>query len=276
MFQYGMAATGVSSMYRWNVLVLFGFALGVSVGVARAETEVRVLSTHPAGDPVTLGKNQTFFLRLGYTTGEPVQIWARPFFEGREVAAGSNPSRSYTGSGEALGWFFFMQPGLQVDEVRITAGDGSNAGTRLVATHRIRIAGSDRPAASASEPGWLASLRQEDERLQQEEFEKRMSTPASAGDTIVLGGFMLAVAATGILGLAAPVWAMRRWRGGWRIAAAVPAAMAGFVVLRIVFGTAADPSSHNLWPFEILQVGVLSLVVIGVLLGARRFSGAEA
>jgi hypothetical protein len=36
-----------------------------------------------------------------------------------------------------------------------------------------------------------------------------------------------------------------------------------------------DPTSHNLWPFEILQVGVLSLVAIGVLLAARKFSGAE-
>jgi hypothetical protein len=276
MLWFGMAATGVPSVFKLKVLVFLAFALVASAGVARAATEVRVLATFPAGDPVTLSNNQTFYLHLGYTTDEPVQIWARPFFEGQEVAAGSNPSRTYTGSGEALGWFFFMQPGKRVDEVRITAGDGSNARTRLVATHRIRIAGSDRPAASASEPGWLAALRQEDERLQQEEFEKRMSTPASAGHTIVFGGFMLAVAATGILGLAAPLWAMRRWRGGWRIAAAVPAAMAGFVVLRIVFGTAADPTSHNLWPFEILQVGVLSLVVIGVLLGARRFSGAEA
>ena len=105
------------------MLVLIAFALGVPAGVARAETEVRVLATYPAGAPVTLGKNQTFYLRVGYTTHEPVQIWARPFFEGREVTAGSNPSRTHTGCGEALGWFFFMQPGERVDEVRITAGD---------------------------------------------------------------------------------------------------------------------------------------------------------
>jgi hypothetical protein len=52
--------------------------------------------------------------------------------------------------------------------------------------------------------------------------------------------------------------------------------MVGFVVLRILFDTAGDPTSHNLWPFEILQVGVLSLGVVGVLLAARRFSSAEA
>jgi len=52
--------------------------------------------------------------------------------------------------------------------------------------------------------------------------------------------------------------------------------MTGFVMARIVLGTASDPTSHNLWPFEILQVAVLSLVVIGVLVAARKFSSAPA
>ena len=263
-------------MYRSKALLLFALTLIALAGGARAETEVRVLATYPAGDPVTLGKGQTFYVHIGYTTDEPVKIWARPFFQGREVAAGSNPSRSHTGSGETLGWFFFMEPGKQVDEVRITVGDGSQAGTRLIPTHPVRITGSDQSAASTSEPDWLVTLRQQEERLQREEFEKRASTPPSAGDTLFFGGFMLAVAALGIGGVAAPFWAIRRWRGGWRVAAAVPAVMTGFVVLRIVVDTAGDPTSHNLWPFEILQIGALSLVVIGVLLAARRFSGAEA
>ena len=262
-------------MYRSKAFVLFAFAMSAFSGGAYAETEVRVLATHPAGNPVTLGKNQTFYIHIGYTTDEPVKIWARPFFQGREVKAGSNPSRSHTGSGETLGFFFFMEPGEQVDEIRIRAGDGTDAGTRLIATHPVRITGSDRPAASASEPDWLVSLRQQEKRLQQEDFEKRASTPPSAGDTLFFGGFMLAVAALGIGGVAAPLWAIRRWRGGWRVAAAVPAVMTGFVVLRIIVDTAGDPTSHNLWPFEILQVGMLSLVVIGVLLAARKFSGAE-
>jgi hypothetical protein len=263
-------------VYKSIALVLFTFAFSAFVGSARAETEVRVLATHPAGNPLTLARNQTFFVHIGYTTDEPVSIWARPFFRGREVTAGSNPSRSHTGSGETLGWFFFMEPGKQVDEVRITAGDGSQAGTRLIATHPVRITGSDRPAAATSEPDWLVTLRQQEERLQREEFEKRASTPPGAGATLLFGGFMLAVAALGIAAVAAPFWAIRRWRGGWRVAAAVPVVMTGFVVLRIIVNTAGDPTSHNLWPFEILQVGVLSLVVIGILLAARKFSGAAA
>lgn len=264
-------------MHEPKTFVLLAFcALSALAGGARAETTARVLASHPAGDVATLARNQTFYVRIGYSTDEPVRIWARPWFEGAEVDAGSNPSRVYTGSGEALGWFFFMEPGKEVDEIRITAGDGTSSGTRLVATHPVRIIGSDRPAASASEPDWLVALRSEDERLQRAESERQMSTPPSTGETLFFSGFMLAVLALGIAGLAAPVWAMRRWSGGWRVAASVPAVLIGFVVLRIVFDTAGDPTSHNLWPFEILQVGVLSIAVIGVLLAARKLSGAGA
>jgi hypothetical protein len=47
----------------------------------------------------------------------------------------------------------------------------------------------------------------------------------------------------------------------------------GLVVLRIVLGTALDPTSHNLWPFELLQASVVSLVAIGALTAGRRLLG---
>jgi hypothetical protein len=265
-------------MHKPKALVLLAFcALSTSAVDAGAETTVRVLESDPPGDIVTLGKGDTFYLRIAYATDEPVRIWARPYFHGSEVAAGSNPSRTFTGSGEALGWFFFMEAGRQVDEVRITAGDGSRSGTQLVATYPVNITSGERPAAEArNEPAWVVDLRNENERVEREEFEKRMSTPPTIGETLFFNGFMLSILAVGVLGIAAPVWAIRRWRGGWRVAAAVPAVMIGFVALRIVLGTALDPTSHNLWPFEILQAALLSLVVIGVLRAARKLSGADA
>ncbi|MDN5849090.1 MAG: hypothetical protein L0H63_05550 [Nitrococcus sp.] len=264
-------------MHKLNAFVLLAFCvLSALAGDVRAETTVRVLETYPAGDVITLGEHQTFYLRIGYSTDEPVRIWARPYFQGNEVDAGSNPSRVYAGSGEALGWLFFMEPGKQVDEVRISAGERSPSGPRAVATYSVRITGSSQPAVASTEPAWLVELRNEDKRLQQEAYEQRMSTPPTAGETLLVRVLLLAVLALGVAGIAVPVWAWWRWSGGWRVAAAVPAAMMGFVVLRIVLDTAADPTSHNLWPFEILQVGCLSLVVMGVLGAARKFSGAQA
>ena len=108
---------------------------------------------------------------------------------------------------------------------------------------------------------------------QDKAYRERMSRPPNAGDAALASGFMLAVFALGLFSFAAPAWGMWRWRGGWRIAAAVPAAIMAFVVLRIMIGVAGDPTSHNLWPFEILQAGAVSVVVMVVLLVARKLPG---
>jgi len=78
----------------------------------------------------------------------------------------------------------------------------------------------------------------------------------------------------GIAGIVLPVWSMWRWRGGWRIAAAVPVAILAFVALRLIVDTARDSTSHNLWPFEIIILGLLALGAIAVLRIARRVAGA--
>jgi hypothetical protein len=242
---------------------------------ARAATTVEVLATDPPEEVVTLGKGQNYYLRIGYSTDRPVQIWARPYFRGEPARAGSNPSPVYpAGSGEALGWFFLFEPGTQVDEIRITAGDGSRSGTQLVASHAVDITGGSRPPLSTrATPAWVTKLGDEQDRLVQEAVDARASVPTTVGDTVLFSGFMLAVLAAGIGGLVAPVWAMRRWSGGWRVAAALPLVAIGFVVLRIVAGVAVDPTSHNLWPFEILQVGGISLAAMAVLLLARKAAG---
>lgn len=242
-------------------------------GGARAAATVEVLETFPPGADVVLAKNQNYYLRLRYRTNAPVRIWARPYFQGRPADAGSNPSPRYEGSGEALGWFFLMQPGTQVDEIRITAGDGGVRTTPQVASLRVRVAAGS-GAASVPEPAWIARLQaQADEAARQQQASS--GDAPGAGGTLLLGGFMLAMLAVGVLAFAAPAWGLWRWRGGWRIAAAVPAAAMAFVVLRIMVGTAVDPTSHNLWPFEVLQAGVLALVAMLGLWIARRFSGAS-
>lgn len=241
---------------------------------AFAATTVELLDTEPSGQAVTLGSGATFYMRVAYSTDTPVRIWARPYFEGREVNAGSNPSRAHEGKGEALVWFFFLgEPGQQVDEIRISAGDGSKTGTHEIERLPVSITAGREPTQTTAEPPWLARLKADEERLQREDYERRMSEPLSSGDRAFAAGFMLAVLAIGIGSIALPIWAMRRWQGGWRLAAAVPAGWVGLVVLRVVLGTAVDPTSHNLWPFEILQASVVSLVLIGAMTAGRRLVG---
>ena len=255
-----------------HLLAAMLFALGAScMSIACAAVTVDVIATDPPGATVLLPPNENFYVRLRYVTDTPISIWARPYLLGREVNAGSNPSRTYNGTGEALGWFFLMHPGDQVDEVRITAGDGSHDGTHLVATHRVHVVGGTQAIEARTEPNWVVELNREDKAAQQADYERRMNTPPSAGDVVLFNGFMLTVLALGVFAFGAPAWALWRWRGGWRIAAAIPAVMMAFVVVRIGFGVSRDPTSHNLWPFEILQVGALSVVVMAVLFAARRF-----
>jgi hypothetical protein len=255
------------------VLTALGVAFG-TIGSALAETTVEVLATDPPGAVVTLGRNQNFYLRIGYTSDQPINIWARPYFLGREVKAGTNPSGKYTGTGEVLGWFFLMQPGDEVDEIRILAGDGSRDGTHPVATYPVRIVGGSQPAGAHTEPAWVVEMRQRVMEEQQAAHERRMNTPTSAGERAFFTGFMFVMLGLGLLAFAAPAWGLWRWRGGWRIAAAVPAVTMAFVVLRILTGVARDPTSHNLWPFEILQAGALSIVIMALLLVVRKFAGA--
>jgi hypothetical protein len=247
----------------------------LSIHAARAQTQVQVTETWPAGDSVMLGQNQNFYLHLHYTSDQPVQIWAQPYFQGKPARAGSNPSRTYpAGEGEALGWFF-LDPGGQVDEVRISVGDGSPARTHVAATWPVSVTVGGASAQPGPPPAWVATLNAADKAAQDAGYKKAMDTPLTGGDIALFSGFMLAMIALGLIGIAWPAWGLWRWRGGWRIAAAVPAAVMAFVVLRILAGTAIDPTSHNLWPFEIVMWGGLSCLAMLLLGIAHKLFAAK-
>lgn len=241
-------------------------------GSALALTQVHVIETWPPGAQVQLASRQSFYLRLAYDTDVPVHLWVRPFWHGAPADAGVNTSRAYSGRGEALAWFFFLKPDAQVDEVRITAGDGSPAGTHEVAVWRglVSAGGTTPPAA---EPDWLTEMQAQEKVAQRQEQLQRRPPRAAASDALWGMAFTLAVSGMFVLGVGAPAWGLWRWRGGWRLAAAVPAVLMAFVVLRIVVGVARDPTSHNLWPFEILMAGALCVVLMAVLALVRRFRG---
>ena len=82
------------------------------------------------------------------------------------------------------------------------------------------------------------------------------------------------MAALGLFGLLASAWDLRRSRGGWRIAAAAPVVMMALVVLRILVDAARDPTSHNLWPFEIVMWGGFSCLWMLVSGLVHKLSGA--
>ncbi|MGH8500805.1 MAG: hypothetical protein ACRERV_18625, partial [Methylococcales bacterium] len=231
---------------------------------AQAEVRVSVVATDPPAE-TTLGRDETFYVRIEFTSDEPISIWSRPYFRGKLVErAKFNASFPHSGSGYALGWFSLNGP-AEVDEVRIIVGSKSRR-EFVAASYPVKIIGTGAtPDSRTSEP-WVDEMRREEQIAQKQAYEKSMNEPVSVGSGILMSGFMLLMLGVLIAGFAVPAWALWKWQGGWRVAAAVPAVLMAFVVLRIVWGTSRDPTSHNLWPFEILIYGVVSLVIMGALL----------
>lgn len=255
-------------MFRLQYLPALA-AMALLSADAYAASSARVVDTHP-GEGELLGINEALYFRIEYSTDEPISLWARPYLRGRQIQkAMSNASAKYAGAGEALGWFALTQPG-EIDEVRIIAGGGQPYREWELARAPLRISWGATRAARRAEVQWVATLKAaESERLRQA-VESRANEPVSAAEVTLFNGFMLLMLAIGIVGVAAPFWSMRRWSGGWKIAAAIPAVVMAFVILRILVDTARDPTSHNLWPFEILMWSAASLATIGVLKLARK------
>lgn len=241
---------------------------------ATADTRAHIVEMAPA-DRARLGRQETLYVRIEYSSDAPVHLWARPFLRGVQVEnAMSNASPWYSGSGEALGWFALREPG-EIDEVRIRAGGGDPYREWDVASQRVRLGWTSSPAPASAEPEWVGTLVAEQATRMREDQERRAQEPIGAGGMALFSGFMILILVVAIAGVAVPFRAFWKWRGGWRVAAAVPAALIGFVILRIIAGTAIDPTSHNLWPFEILQFGIVALLITGALTVARRWAGAD-
>jgi hypothetical protein len=239
-------------------------------GVAHAGTRVELLDTFPPStSDIVVPPGENVYLRIGYEADAPVHIWARPYFHGKQVSAGSSPSLEYFGKGELLGFFFLQPPGGQVDEIRMTAGDGSRGGTPEIARFPIRAYSYASASPLPPEPEWVVAMRDAQNKAMHDAMRAQADKPTTAGDVAIFGVFMLVFPALGLLGLGWPAWALWRWRDKWRWWAALPLAAVGFVVLRIVFATAIDPTSHNLWPFEIIMAGGCSVLAMAVIATMR-------
>ncbi|HET8649157.1 MAG TPA: hypothetical protein VFL95_03890 [Gemmatimonadales bacterium] len=253
-------------------VLLASFCCITAPAAAQNQVQVRVAATSP-GPTARLGLNQAFNIKLEFTTDSPVRIWARPFFHGKEAPGMSHGSAPHSGTGETLGWFAFREP-AQVDEVRISAGGGKPYREWQVISYPVHLEWTADPVSAPAEPEWVARLRSADRAAQEAAIREQMNQPTSPGEDALFSGFMLLMAVLVLAGLGTPIWAARRWSGGWRVAAMIPLGAVAFVVLRIIVGVTIDPTSHNLWPFEIVLVSLAALAAMVLLVVARRIAGA--
>lgn len=258
-----------------SLIALLALAASLTALDVGAAATARVVDLEPA-TPATLGRGTTLYARIEYSTDEPINLWARPYLHGDEVKKTmSNASVWHTGSGEALGWFELTEPG-HVDEIRIRAGGGKPYREWELARLPVELAWTTAAPGGSPRPEWVDELAAREQAQMRAQVEQQAREPVSTGSVALFSGFMLVVLALLLGGIAVPLWSVWKWRGGWRLAAAVPAALIGFVVLRIIVDTSRDPTSHNLWPFEILQFGTVALIAIGIMKFIRRRLGVEA
>ena len=234
---------------------------------AQTDHRVEVLETYPPGPQVVLGPGEKFHVRVAWSTSSMTRIFLRPYRDGREVRALNSPSPRYDrGSGETAVWFSFAGPDDSVDEIRLFVG---NSGHRLGARHAVDVR-SGAVVARPPAPAWVAEL--ESSVL---EATGGPSAPPTNPDERWFNAFLPAVAGLALFGLAAPVWGVVRWRGRWRIAAAVPMAGMGLFAAFLLLTALFDPGSLGLLPLVVLLAAVPSSLFMVVLFLARRFTGAD-
>jgi hypothetical protein len=254
---------------------LVALLLSVAAAAADAQVLARVVASDPPAE-ATLGRHQPFYVRIKFDAEEPVSLWARPYLGGKPIEKGvrTNASARHAGSGHALGWFSFDGV-AEVDEVRILAGGGKPYREWIVAAQPVKLRWTAQPGTGPANEPWVGELQRETERAWREARQAEASGPVTVGGAAFMSVFMAAVLVLLVASIGAPAWALWKWRGGWRVAAAVPALLMAFVVLRIIVDVGRDPTSHNLWPLEILMFGAASVAIILVLAFVRRFISAE-
>lgn len=247
--------------------LLLGLAMLGWTQPAQAQAKVELVETFPPGPEIVVASGKSVHLRIAYETQAPVRIWAQPYYRGEHADAGSSGSPQYSGKGELLA-SFFLPNGGQVDEIRVTAGNGGSSDPEI-ARWPLRVYSYANAANLPPEPQWVVALRESQRQASDAARRAQAAQPVSAGEMALFSGFMTGMALLGLVGLVWPAWAVWRWCDHWRKWAMLPLAVMGFVVLRILLGTLIDPTSHNLWPFEILMFGIGSTLAMAIIATLR-------
>ena len=86
-------------------------------------------------------------------------------------------------------------------------------------------------------------------------------------------GFLAVFCIPAALAALAAARLARRSREEWKVAAWLPVAPLALWGPYVALGVTRDPTSHNLWPFELAAWGLVSVMLFGIVLLGRRLGG---
>jgi hypothetical protein len=243
------------------VLALF---LVLPAVTASASVSVQILETDPSS-PATLGHWERYDVRVGYDTDRPIRIRGEAFFEGKRVTSITGGSPRYeSGRGEALFWFAFTTP-ARADTILMWAEDERTRQSLARAELSVDLTWTGRAgAASRPRPAWVDRLQAERDRRSKEELDAHMNRPTPWWETLLFFAAVWSIPTYFIVQIVA-LW---RLRGGWRVAAAIPAGPAALVLAHAIVAYSAG---SNLFPLWMIFTCPPALIYLLIVLVSRRF-----
>lgn len=225
---------------------------------------VQVLETDPPS-PATLGHWEPFHLRIGYEADRTIRVRGDAFFQDKRVTSISSGSPRYEpGTGEAYVWLAHTEA-AQVDKVVVTAEDDVTRNPLAQTELAVDLAwtGIKQPEAPRARAGWVERLRAENERRSKAESAAYMNRPVPWWE----GVLSFAAIWAGPVYLVLQVVLLRRYRGGWRLAAAVPALPMTGVLIYTVY---AYQAGSNLFPLVLIFTSPFALLYLLGLMVVRH------
>jgi hypothetical protein len=248
----------------WLVVCLACTGLAPAI-VAAASPTVRIVDLDPAGSEM-LRRGDALSVRLAYDSEIPLRFGVQGFARGERLAnAQSNTVPVYpAGRGEAIVWLAF-QESVYLDEIRVRMMDQAWQ-EQGVAAHPVSYFWDREPRSTPRRAApWVAELN---------DAQSAMARAAAAAQAPEEGfdgwGLLILFMGWSVPGyIVLQVYALARWRAGWRTAALVPLLLMVPLVAYTLFALLAG---SNLWPLMLIFLTPLAFIylfAVGLLRLAR-------
>jgi hypothetical protein len=252
----------VLTRHRWFFSVLAWLYLSPST-FAGAGARIQVTETDPAS-PAILGSWHRFNVRISYVSDEPIRVHGQAFSKGRTVTSATSGSPLYPpGAGEGMFWFAYTEA-AEVDRIVLTAYPARGQTTLAEAALDVELRWTGEKTVPPAPADWVRRMDVEAERRHKEAYEAYMNRPTPAWQGMLFFALMWSPVAY----LVAQVVALRRFQGGWWVAALVPLVP---MAIALLYTVSAYRSGSNLFPLVLIFTSPIAFLYLVALMVLRRY-----